>query len=76
MTGARSLAGGGYPSQRSHMGGGGHHSPRWRGGECITRYDTLCRGWYASCGFPQEDFLVGTGFVMLIAENAISHADS
>ena len=20
--------------------------------------DRLCRGWYASCGFPQEDFLV------------------
>ena len=29
----------------------------------VSTLDKLCRGWYASCGFPQEDFLVL--FVML-----------
>ena len=41
----------GYPPPPSQVRTG--YLPQAR-----LRYDMLCRGWYASCGFPREDFLV------------------
>ena len=45
--------GGGVPT---FHGGGGIYLG-W--GEGVPTLDRLCCGWYASCGFPREDFLVG-----------------
>ena len=63
VTGPRSLPRGVPKSQTGQVPDGGHPKmgyPPARDGYPQDRIclDRLCSGWYASCGFPQEDCLV------------------
>ena len=41
--------------------------PPWPGQDEVTfHWDKLCRGWYVSCDFPQEDCLIGSNILLLI----------